>query len=333
MSDAEQRGSGRSAPRPPSPRISVKEIARAAREIAPVFLHSPQVLSEPLSRATGARVVLKDETENPIRSFKGRGAGFFIDDLRDPPPRVVCASAGNFGQGLAYAAVRRGIHCDVFAATTANPLKIDRIRSLGAVVHLAGADFDAAKDAAREHATILGAPFVEDGREVRISEGAGSIGVELSGWPDPLDVVVVPLGNGALLAGVATWIKHGSPLTRVVGACAALAPAMEQSWRARRLITTASASTIADGIAVRIPIQETLDDLAHVVDEIVLVTDTDILRAMHFMHAEHQQLLEPAGAVGVAALLASGNGHAGATVATVLCGANVTPEQRQRWFR
>ena len=180
MRDGNDRQTGDSVHGAASRRISVDQIAHAAREIEVVFLHSRQFLSGPLSQAVGARVVLKDETENPIRSFKGRGAGFFIDNLSDPPPRVVCASAGNFGQGLAYAAARRGIACDVFAATTANPLKLDRMRALGATVRLAGVDFDAAKDAGRAHASTAGAPFIEDGREVRISEGAGSIGVELT---------------------------------------------------------------------------------------------------------------------------------------------------------
>ncbi|MEP7347220.1 MAG: pyridoxal-phosphate dependent enzyme, partial [Gemmatimonadaceae bacterium] len=266
-----------STPSAPPRRISVEQIARAAREIDPVFLHSRDVASDALGRRCNAQVVLKDETANPIRSFKGRGADFFIRTLSTLPPRVVCASAGNFGQGLAYAAVRRGIACDVFAATTANPLKIDRMRALGAKVQLAGVDFDAAKDAAREYAESMAAPFIEDGREVAISEGAGSIGVELTTGHQTLDVVVVPLGNGALLGGIATWVKHVSPTTRVLGVCAAGADAMERSWRARSFISTAEARTIADGIAVRVPIPEAVDDLQGVVDDILLVSDDEIL--------------------------------------------------------
>ena len=277
-------------------------------------------------------MILKDETQNPIRSFKGRGAVFFIDELRDPPSRVVCGSAGNFGQALAYAAARRGIGCDVFAATTANPLKIERMRVLGATVHLVGADFDAAKDAGRAYAARLGAPFIEDGREVRISEGAGSTGVELLDPTTGPDIVVAPLGNGALLAGLGAWIRHMRPATRVVGVCSATAPATERSWRAGRRIVTEQAPTIADGIAVRVPIQEALDDLAAVVDEIVLVTDAELVRAMRFVHAAHRLTLEPAGAAGVAALMAERIDCRGASVATLLTGGNVTPEQHALWL-
>ena len=313
-------------------RISIDQIARAAREIDPVFLNSPLFASEALGTRCGAQVLLKDESANPIRSFKGRGADFFVRTLSSPPARVVCASAGNFGQGLAYAAVGRGIACDVFAATTANPLKVDRMRALGAMVQLAGADFDAAKDAAREYAELVGAPFIEDGREVTISEGAGSLGVELTSGPGSLDAVVVALGNGALLGGIATWIKYASPGTRVIGVCADGADAMERSWRTHSIISTTEARTIADGIAVRVPIPEAIDDLHGVVDDIVLVSDEDILAAMRFMYREHGIGLEPAGAVGVAALMQRPEEFRGGTVATILCGANVTPEQHRRWF-
>lgn len=319
-------------PSEPARRVAVDSIERAARDIDPVFLNSQQIVSDALSRLCGAQVLLKDETVNPIRSFKGRGADFFIRTLSSPPPRVVCASAGNFGQGLAYATVRRGILCDVFAATTANPLKIDRMRALGATVQLAGVDFDAAKDAAREYAESVSAPFIEDGLEVTISEGAGSIGVELTRGPQVLDAVVVPLGNGALLGGIATWIKHASPATRVIGVCASGADAMERSWRTRSIVTTAEARTIADGIAVRVPIPEAVDDLQGVVDDIVLVSDDEILAAMRFVFREHAIGLEPAGAVGVAALMNRRTDLRGGTVATILCGANVTPEQHRRWF-
>ncbi|MFN8581665.1 MAG: pyridoxal-phosphate dependent enzyme [Gemmatimonadaceae bacterium] len=300
--------------------------------IDPVFLRTPSFLSSPLTDACGARITIKDETKNPIRSFKGRGADFFVAELADPPAKLVCASAGNFGQGLAYAATRRGIACEVFAARTANPLKVQRMRDLGAVVKLAGDDFDAAKDAGRGYAAAAGIPFVEDGRDVAISEGAGTLGVEILHVDEVPDTVVVPLGNGALLGGIATYVGHAAPATRVLGVCAIGASAMEQSWRKHMKITTPDARTIADGIAVRVPIQEALDDLNGVIDDVLLVSDDEILRAMHFMYRHHEQMLEPAGAVGVAALLARPRDFQGRAVTTILCGANVTPEQMRRWF-
>src|SRR5215213_9685011 len=114
--------------------LSLDAIQRAAATIDPVFRDTPQRESASLGPRLGLRLVLKDETQTPIRSFKGRGADFYVRSLAEPPARLVCASAGNFGQGLAWAGRSRGIPCDVFAATTASPLKIERMRGFGATV-------------------------------------------------------------------------------------------------------------------------------------------------------------------------------------------------------
>lgn len=315
---------------PPS-RLSLGNIARAAREIDPVFLHSPQFRAESLGRSLGVDLVVKVESVNPIRSFKGRGADFFVRELDEETIPLVCASAGNFGQGLAYAARRRGIPLDVFAAVNANPLKVERMRALGATVRQVGRDFDAAKAAAREHAARVGARYVEDGREVAITEGAGSIGVELAAWPDPIDALLVPLGNGALLGGVATWMRAHAPMTRIVGVCAEGAPSMALSWRARHVVETATADTISDGIAVRLPIPEAVADIQDLVDDIVLVDDATTLDAMRRLFANLGIVVEPAGAVGVAALIAHASRWAGARVATILCGGNLTLAQVEHY--
>jgi threonine dehydratase len=221
---------------------------------------------------------------------------------------------------------------DVFASVNANRLKIERMRAFGATVHLAGADFDAAKDAGRAFAERCGALFVEDGRATTISEGAGTIGVELLREARPPDVVVVPLGNGALLGGVATWVKAHRPATRIVGVCAAGAPCMERSWREGRVVETSSADTIADGIGVRVPIAEAVHDLQGVVDDIALVEDEDMIRAMRLIHRHLGLVVEPAGAAGLAAILGQTASYASlGTVATILCGGNVTDDQRAIW--
>jgi len=307
--------------------LSVENIANAARSIDPVFLHTPQFEAEALGDVVGVRVVVKVETLNPIRSFKGRGTDFFVQQLDARPPSMVCASAGNFGQGLAYAARKTGLVCEVYASEHANPLKLERMRSLGAQVRIAGKDFDEAKAAARESAQRHGTLFVEDGRELAIAEGAGSIAVELCEWPDALDTVVIPLGNGALLGGMGTWIKAVSPSTRVVGVCAASAPSMEQSWRAGRLVETERAETIADGIAVRVPVAEALDYLRDAVDEVVLVSEDALWRATQLVWGTLGIIVETAGAAGVAALLEYPAMLARGLVATPLCGGNLTSDQ------
>ena len=162
-------------------RLSVENIERSARVIDPVFTGTPQYNCEPLSQVLGADVVLKVETLNPIRSFKGRGADFFMSETRETfrNQNLVCATAGNFGQAMAYVCRSNNRPLIIYSATTANPLKIDRMRSMGAEVRQMGDNFDAAKEHAKAFCAETGSHFVEDGRDIAISEGAGSIAVEL----------------------------------------------------------------------------------------------------------------------------------------------------------
>src|SRR2546425_12671931 len=139
--------------------ISLDRIAEAAEVLDRVFLDTPQFLCEPLSDRFGVAVVLKVECINPIRSFKGRGTDYLLDRLGRQPAGLVCASAGNFGQGMAYAARKRGVELTVFAAVNANAFKVERMRALGADVVLAGQDFDEAKDAALRHSATSGALY------------------------------------------------------------------------------------------------------------------------------------------------------------------------------
>jgi len=309
-------------------RLSLDNIERAAAVIAPEFLHSPQYECEPLSEALGARLTLKVESLNALRSFKGRGVDFFMHEhARAFAARtLVCATAGNFGQAMAYACRARGLPLIVYCATTANPRKLQRMRAMGADVRLFSDDFDAAKDEARRFCAESGASFVEDGFEPAISEGAGSIAVELLRRGEHFDSVLVPLGNGALLAGMARWIKAHAPQTKVIGVCARGADAMAASWHERRVVERTAARTIADGIAVRRPVPEALRDLYDTTDDVLLVSDEAIARAMRLLFARAGLLCEAAGAAGVAALIEHPR-FRGQRVATVLCGSNLTEEQ------
>lgn len=311
-------------------RLSLERIAHAKEVIDAVFLDSPQFETQPIGEQLGCRLVVKVETLNPIRSFKARGAHFLAAQLPDRP-HLVCATAGNFGQGLAHAARRHGLPITIFTAAGASPLKIERMRSLGADVRTAGNDPDEVHRAAREFAAETRAVLIEDGREPAIAEGAGTIGVELLRWPEPFDAVVVPLGDGALLGGVARWIKAHSPSTRMIGVCAAGSPAMERSWR-RGQVAAARAETIADGIAVQTPFAEAVADLTGIVDDILLVEDQTLITGMRLAHRELGLVLEPSGAAGLAALLAHGERFRNKLVGTVLTGGNLTAEQMQQWL-
>jgi threonine dehydratase len=243
---------------------------------------------------------------------------------------LVCATAGNWGQAMAYVCRARRWPLVVYSATTANPLKLERMRAMGADVRLHSDDFDAAKEAARRFCADSGAAFVEDGREASIAEGAGTIAREMLRRAD-FDAVLLPLGNGALLTGAGRWFKAHAPQVRVIGVCAEGADAMAVSWRQGRIVHRDAVRTIADGIAVRLPVPEALADMHGTVDDVLLVGDAAIERAMRLVFDCAGLVVEPAGAVGVAAVLEHPSLRS-QRLATVLCGGNLTREQVARWL-
>jgi threonine dehydratase len=309
--------------------LSLERIERAAREINPVFQDSPQFFDEELCQALGNRVLVKVETANPLRSFKGRGADFFVRGL-DARTHLVCASAGNFGQALAYAACNRGMKVDVFAAEDVNPMKVKRMESFGARVILRGASFDRAKIAAKEHAAqSTERIFVEDGDEPAISEGAGTIGIELL-KAGQLDAIVVPVGDGALITGIGRWVKEFAPHTKLIGVCPTGAPAMLESWKAGKVVSTEKAETIADGISVRVPVATSVRRMTALVDDIVLVSDAEMLDSMRLAIKTLGLVLEPSGAAGLAAIRKGL--IPGEKVATILTGGNIHPAMMNELF-
>jgi threonine dehydratase len=309
--------------------LDITPIVAARRHIAPVFLDSPVMSDAALDAATGCHVQAKSELANPIGCFKGRGADWFCATALEPGAQVVCASAGNFGQGLAYAASQRGHACTIFAAVHANPVKVEAMRRLGASVHLVGADFDAAKEAARQHAAETGQRWVEDGAEPAIADGAGTLALELLDAAS-FDTLIVPLGNGALLDGVGRVMRALAPSVRVIAVVAANAPAMKLSLDAGQAIATDHANTIADGIAVRVPIASTLPRLRGCCDEVLVVSENDLFKAMQLIHRTLRVVVEPAAAAGLAAILAEPARFTGQRIATVLTGGNLAPALRER---
>lgn len=298
--------------------LSADSIDEARTKIDPIFTNSPQYVDPALSDRLGTELVLKIESLNPLRSFKGRGADLFVRSL-EPGRRVIAASAGNFGQGIAYAGRNHDHPVTIHAAETANPAKITRMRGFGAEVVLGGRDFDAAKKIAEQAALDdPDAVYVEDGREPLIAIGAGTIAAEL-GDLDP-EIVVVPVGNGALIGGMGCWLKSHTG-ARVIGVSAAGAPVMAESWRAGRALETESADTIADGIATRVAIPEAVDWTRQWVDDVITVTDDQLTGAMRLLHDVAGLVVEPAAAAGLAAILAYK--ITGARIATVITGSNI----------
>lgn len=310
---------------------SQRAILGAYNSIDPVFLNTPQFELDALNDVLKTRIVLKVETLNPIRSFKGRGTDYFVKQYAHKSG-FVCASAGNFGQGMAYACRKQNIPLTVFAAETANPLKLERMRQLGAEVKLAGADFDAAKKAGKAYACATKRTYVEDGREVEISIGAGTIGLELGRYPEPINTLLIPVGNGALINGIGTWFKADRPATQIIGVVAAGAPSMALSWQRAQIVATETVNTISDGIAVRDPVPEALQAMKNTVNDIVQVSDEATLNAMKLFHKLAGVAIEPAGAVGLAAAMLYRDRFVKQLTATPLCGSNLTEEQMEQWL-
>lgn len=312
--------------------VSAEAIRSAHPRIPGAFRDSPQFVSEPLSEAIGVPVVVKLETPNPIGSFKGRGTWLAVAELLaagrvGEGQGLVVASAGNFGQGVAYAGRAMHVPVIVFAATTANPMKVAAMRRLGAEVRTVGEDFDAARLAAAEHAAASGWHLLVDGEDPWISIGAGTIALELtdaiaSGDLPALERFYVPVGNGALIAGIGTWLRSAAPDMGVIGVQAAAAPAMTLSWRARRPIETERADTIADGIAARVPVPEALALMIEVVDEMLLVDEDQIMAATSALSGALPSTIEPAAGAGWAAIQAA-EGHAG-PIGLLVTGGNVS---------
>jgi threonine dehydratase len=309
--------------------LSLKRIEHAITVIDPVFLNSPQFLVEPFEGEFGCRVVVKVETLNPIRSFKGRGAEYYVASVKGTS-HLTCATAGNFGQGMAYAARKRGIPITIFVAANANPLKVDRMRQLGAEVRLVEG-IDPAL-AAKSFAEESGAQLVEDGRDPAIGEGAGTIGIEILRWPELFDSILVPVGDGSLIAGISRWVKAHQQTIQMIGICAKGSPAMERSWRTGKVHEEKSTKTIADGLDVPNPYPEAVADITGLVDDFLLVEDHTMLDAMRIAHQQIGIVLEPSGAAGLAALLAHRERFKRKLVCVILTGSNISAEQMRRWL-
>ncbi|WP_085026549.1 threonine ammonia-lyase [Ensifer aridi] len=316
-------------------RPDIDRIEAAAATINQIFLNTPQYVCESLSRALGCRIVLKVETLNPVRCFKGRGTEVVLARLqsRGDTTSVVCASAGNLGQALAYGGRLRNFEVTVTASAAANALKVGKMRALGAKVVLVDGEIEAALQAALEHAERTGAFLVEDSKNLDTCEGAATIGLELAELPYQLDAVLVSLGAGAMATGIGYALKCRRPDVDVVSVQPRNAPAMTLSYRAGRAVDPGAPNTIADGVAGRYVIPEVLDDLLDVADDALLVSEESIKEAMRLLYLHSGLVVEPAAALGVAALLEGPGRYAGKTVATVLCGSNVAPKDFETWIK
>ena len=270
----------------PQTRLDLNRIRAAIPKIAPVFRNTPQFACPALGLALDCELILKLETANPVCCFKARGAETVMARLADDPGArpAVCASAGNLGLAMAWSGRSRGISVTVAAGASANPVKLDRIRALGATVRIVDGDIEDARLLARRAADTEGAFLVEDSENLDTCEGAGTIGIELIEDMGPVDAVVVALGGGAMATGVGHVFKCLAPEVEIVCVQPSGAPAMALSWRAKSVVETDRTDTIADGVAGRRPIPAVLSDLLAVADHVPLVEEQSIIAGMRMLY-------------------------------------------------
>ncbi len=304
---------------------SADDIRRAARAGDGLIRETPVLSTRTLSDRVGGTVAFKAENLQRTGSFKLRGALAKLAALGDGcAAGVVTASAGNHGQAVAYAAQARGVSCEVFMPESAPIAKVEAAAELGATVHLAGETVHESLVLARARAEQRGLPFVHPFDDPDVIAGQGGIGLELLSQVPDIARVIVPVGGGGLISGIAIALKSERPDIEVIGVQVDTCAPFPDSLDAGRPVAVETALTIADGIAVKCPGELTLALIRKWVDELVVVPEDDVAEAMVFLLERAKLVVEGAGAVGVAALLAGrASGSAEGTTVAILSGGNV----------
>ena len=304
--------------------LQFSDIVDAQSVLKSVIKYTPLERSKSFSTMSEADVYMKLENFQTTGSFKVRGAYYKIKNLspEEAAKGVLCASAGNHAQGVAYAASSLGVKSTVFMPVFAPPLKVIATRAYGAEVVLVGDTFDDACKAAVEFGKKSGATFVHPFNDPHIIAGQGTIGLEIFDQLRDMDDVIVPIGGGGLIAGVAIALKQLNPRIRIIGVEPDGAQSMKASKSKGELVTLNSVNTIADGIAVKSPGQLTFDIVQNLVDELVVVNDAEIARTAYLLLQRAKILAEPAGVAAMAAVLYQKANTKGRKVIPIISGGN-----------
>lgn len=308
-----------------TPAVTIADIWEAHKLLKPRLHHTPLAPSRTLRELTGAEVYLKAEHMQRSGSFKVRGASYKLSRLTEQEYRggVIAASAGNHAQGVAIAAAQYNIPCTIVMPETAPLAKVTATQGYGAEVVLHGFTYDDAYQHCLELQETSGATFIHAFDDPDIIAGQGTLGLEmLSDLPDA-DALVVPIGGGGLMAGIAIAARALRPDITIIGVQAAGAAGCRASLEAGKLQTLPTIMTIADGIAVKRPGTLTFSIISRLVDEVVVVDDEAIISAVLFLMERNKMLVEGAGAVGVAALLSGIIKLSGKKVLVPLTGGNI----------
>lgn len=301
-----------------------EDVVRASEMRGEEIRVTPLIYSATFSEMSGSRVHLKAEFRQKTGSFKIRGAHYKIQRLSAEERRrgVVAASAGNHAQGVAYASQRAGIPCTIVMPKSASPAKIAATRGYGAKVLLSGSDYEEASRRAGEIADQTGAAMIHAFDDPDIIAGQGVIGLEVVEEMPDVEEIYVPIGGGGLAAGILLAVKGKNPDIRVIGVQTTAFPSMRESWKAGLVRKAGDGDTIADGIAVRVPGSVTFSIIRDMIDDIVLVDDTEIIKTMFLLMERTKFVVEPAGAVALAYVI-SRSPAPGKKVACIMGGGNV----------
>ena len=305
--------------------IELEDVLAARERLRDQVYYSPCARSEMLSKLTGHEVYLKLENLQMTGSFKERGALNRLSVLshEEAARGVVAASAGNHAQGVAYHATRRGIRAIIVMPLATPLVKVTATREFGAEVVLHGANYDEACIEATRLCESEGMVFVHPFDDPAVMAGQGTIGLELLEQVPQLEAVVVPIGGGGLIGGIACAVKERNPKIRVVGVEPEKLPSMLRAREAGKPITISPQATIADGIAVRRAGDVTLPLVSRYVDEIVTVDDEEIASAILMLLEQEKTLAEGAGAAALAALLQDKTSLRHRRTAVLVCGGNI----------
>jgi len=304
--------------------VTYNDVINAQKTQDDVIRKTSLTFSDTFTRLTGSKVYLKNEFEQKTGSFKLRGAYYKIKTLSEKERKngVVAASAGNHAQGVAFASALEKINCTIVMPKNASPAKIAATRGYGATVILNGKNYDESWTKAQEIATTTGATIIHAFDDSQIIAAQGVIGLEIVEQLPDVDEIYVPIGGGGLASGVLTAVKSKNPNVKVIGVQSKSFPSMKNSLDSGNIETVNGGFTVADGISVKTPGKQTFEIIKDKIDEIVLVSDEEILKAIFLLMERAKSVVEPAGAAGLAYLI-SKKPSPGKKVVPILCGGNV----------
>lgn len=314
--------------------VTLNDVYKARRIVSKYLPRTPLVKSPSLSRRLGFEAYVKCENLQPIGAFKVRGGVHLVSRLSEEKRRgVITASTGNHGQSIAYAASLFGVKAIVAVPENSNPNKVEAIKNFGAHVEFRGSDFDEARLWVEEEARRKGYRYIHSANEPLLIAGVGTLYLEIMEDLPDVEAILVPIGGGSGAAAACIVAKSINPEVKVIGVQAEKAPSVYLSWKNKKFIETKSAETFADGLATRVPFKLTLDIINKMIDDIILVSEEEMKKAILTLLETTHQLAEGAGAASTAAAFKIKNKLQGRKVALVLTGGNLTLQNLQSIFK